>query len=374
MKNRNEIDQIAENLKQYFELQTGGEKMFVVKRGEGFYAQAMMPVANYDMPMDISISEDGEWVFWALDLCISCLPGSEQRLFTYCTRLCMDTKRYVQGTFRVHPNQALYFHVGIPSDCVLEDAEYFLDVLFYRSEKMLRRFYPTIQNLCAGRMLDCNDFYLATFRFDDDDCEIGAQRAGENVHNDFTPDTLSKGEYQKLYQMLEAFMEDIQDEFMADTEEECTREECYESLCHIHLRSKLLKACENKNVILDVWQEERCRICISLELPLQTLPGTSTMLFDCFQRIYASQSWHQGTFCIEENGKVSLRMGLDAHAALRCPQMLLKLTKDGIRLIQIYYPMLNGIARGRLLQNISCETACYEVAFDSDDDTDPEQE
>ena len=49
------------------------------------------------MPMNVYISEDGEWAFLALDLCVSCLPGCEQRLFTYCTRLCMDAEQICTG-------------------------------------------------------------------------------------------------------------------------------------------------------------------------------------------------------------------------------------------------------------------------------------
>lgn len=54
-------------------------------------------------------------------------------------------------------------------------------------------------------------------------------------------------------------------------------------------------------------------------------------------------------------------MGLDAHVALRCPRLLHNLTEDGVQLIQIYYAMLNSIARGKLLQNISCGTPFYEM-------------
>lgn len=167
--------------------------------------------------------------------------------------------KYVQGTFRVHPDQALYFYVSIQTDYVLEDADYFLDALFYRSTEMLKRFYPTIQKLCAGRMLDYNDFCLSSFNCDHD---IG------NVK-------MSQRDDEKLFQLFEDFMVNIEDE--------CISEDCYESISSLHLRNELFQACENKNMTLDVWAEDSCRVCISLELPLQKIPNTEPMLLDCFQ-------------------------------------------------------------------------------------------
>lgn len=337
MEKMNELTQLADKLEQYFAYKSGCKKIFLSKRGEDFYVQTTVTAVNCEMPLDVSISEDGEWAVLALNLCMNCLPGCEQRLLTYCARLCMNTEQYVQGTFRVHPNRALYFYAAVPADCVLEDADYFLDGVVYRSVEMLERFHPTLQKLCSGRMLEYVDFRLASAHYD----------------YDFDKMTMSKSDDEKLCRILEEFMEEVA--------ENCISDECFESISSLYLRNELFAACGQKNVVLDVWPEDVCRVCIRLELPLQKIPNTEPMLMDCFQKIYASTSWNQGTFCIEKNGKVSLRMGLDAHAVLRCPQLLRKLTEDGVRLIQIYYPMLNSIAQGKLLEDESCMACFYEL-------------
>lgn len=61
------------------------------------------------MPMNVYISEDGEWAFLALNLCVSCLPGCEQRLFTYCTRLAWMLSNMYRGHFECIPIRRCIF-------------------------------------------------------------------------------------------------------------------------------------------------------------------------------------------------------------------------------------------------------------------------
>lgn len=332
MKTMRQIAMIAEKVEEYIECLDH----VIHRRSEPFFAQIPMNLANCDRPLNIEISDDGEWVMLALDLGVNCLPGCEQRLLTYCMWLCMNASQYVQGTFQLHSDNELYFCVSIPSDQIMTDAAYFLDKAIDQSADMLERFYPIIQKLCTGKILEYADFYVITSDAEDSSETMPSEKYNES----------------ELQKALENFMQETAEAYMEN--EICESRDCF------YLCGELIYKCRQKNLILGVSLKDHFRVCIDLELPLQKMPDTEPILRNYFQKIYTSPNWHQGTFCIDECGKVLLRMGLDGQTVLRCPEMLKTFTADGIQLIYFCFAALNNAAQGKLLQDELGEIYFYE--------------
>ncbi len=330
----NRIEEIYDALYDYFEFDGISKKNVLYCPAKEALLQSSLWIANRDLPLSVYISHDCNWAILSVNLCMNCAQGCEQRILTYCSRIYTSSNCYVQGVFRLDSYNVLRFDISIPTDCVLASDAY-LDSVIRQSTDLLDRFYAPLQKICSGNLLGREELQLV-------DPEVQGKEADDWSNED-----------PELINAVESLVEYVEDKYASDKNR-------LNKIGYNSFKEKVVFGFEN-GLVLNVWVKELNRVCMSLVLPLQKMPNTELILQNAFQKIYASYSWHQGAFCVEESGQVSLRMGLAGDDVVWRPQLMKKCLEDGIKLVQIFYPMLNCLAQGQLLPNHACETSFYEL-------------
>lgn len=303
--------------------------------------KTVLNIGNRKLPTSVFFSKDDEWAIFSVNLSMNCLQGCEQRLFSYCARIYESSEQYVQGLFQLDDENALHFNFSISVDALVQQGN-LLQFVLIQSKELLNKFYPVLQKLCSGRLLNSEELRMADEHSDDPD------------DNDLHP--IEKSD-----------LTDICEQFVWEAADEYSEEPMHYSAQKDIFSSDLHQICRDQTLTLRTFIKDGRGVVVSLTLPFAKIPGTDLVMQYGFQKIYQSKSWHQGVFCIDENGQISLRMGITAKAVLQEPMLLWGLMKDGIDLLKVFYPMIECLAQGRLLPDDWSEPYFYETHYLEED-------